>query len=93
MPFTVANKPAKIPNVKKAPADDVNKDDRTIKKYIDSWYESNLKDKYEDKLEAYDLDLEDIQSELNEVHRSKEIQEEQLAHLSDEAENLLLLLS
>ena len=32
-------------------ADDVNKDDSTIKKYIDSWYESNLKDKYEDKLE------------------------------------------
>ena len=32
-------------------ADDVNKDDSTIKKYIDSWYESNLKDNYEDKLE------------------------------------------
>ena len=31
-------------------ADDVNKDDSTIKKYIDSWYENNLID-YEDKLE------------------------------------------
>src|SRR5699024_10359225 len=44
---------------------------------------------YEDKLEAYDLDLEDIQSELNEVHRSKEIQEEQLAHLSDESTDIV----
>ena len=32
-------------------ADNVNKDDSTIKKYIDSWYESNLKDKYDNKLE------------------------------------------
>ena len=32
-------------------ADDVNKDDSTIKKYIDSWYESNIKDKYDNKLE------------------------------------------
>ena len=32
-------------------ANDVNKEDSTIKKYIDSWYESNIKGKYEDKLE------------------------------------------
>ena len=32
-------------------ADDVNKNDSTIKKYIDEWYESNIKGKYEDKLE------------------------------------------
>ena len=32
-------------------ADDVNKDDSTIKAYIDEWYENNLKDKYDDKLE------------------------------------------
>ena len=32
-------------------ADDVNKNDSTIKAYIDSWYENNIKGKYEDKLE------------------------------------------
>ena len=32
-------------------ADDVNKKDSTIKAYIDSWYEENIKDKYDDKLE------------------------------------------
>ncbi len=32
-------------------ADDVNTKDSTIKEYIDSWYESNIKDKYGDKLE------------------------------------------
>ena len=32
-------------------ADDVNTKDSTIKAYIDSWYENNLKDKYDDKLE------------------------------------------
>ena len=32
-------------------ADDVNTYDSTIKVYIDSWYETNLKDKYDDKLE------------------------------------------
>ena len=32
-------------------ADDVNKNDSTIKTYIDSWYESNIKDKYDNKLE------------------------------------------
>ena len=32
-------------------ADDVNTNDSTIKKYIDNWYENNIKDKYEDKLE------------------------------------------
>ena len=32
-------------------ANDVNKNDSTIKAYIDSWYESNIKGKYEDKLE------------------------------------------
>ena len=32
-------------------ADDVNKNDSTIKAYIDSWYESNIKDKYDNKLE------------------------------------------
>ena len=32
-------------------ADDVNTKDSTIKAYIDSWYEKNIKDKYEDKLE------------------------------------------
>ena len=32
-------------------ADDVNKDDSTIKTYIDEWYENKLKDKYDDKLE------------------------------------------
>ena len=32
-------------------ANDVNKEDSTIKKYIDNWYENNIKDKYEDKLE------------------------------------------
>ena len=32
-------------------ADDVNKKDSTIKAYIDSWYEKNIKDKYDDKLE------------------------------------------
>ena len=32
-------------------ANDVNKNDSTIKAYIDSWYENNIKDKYEDKLE------------------------------------------
>ena len=32
-------------------ADDVNKNDSTIKAYIDSWYEKNIKDKYDDKLE------------------------------------------
>ena len=32
-------------------ADDVNKDDSTIKNYIDKWYENNLKGKYDDKLE------------------------------------------
>ena len=32
-------------------ADDVNKNDSTIKVYIDSWYESNIKDKYDNKLE------------------------------------------
>ena len=32
-------------------ADDVNKNDSTIKAYIDSWYESKIKGKYEDKLE------------------------------------------
>ena len=31
--------------------DDVNTKDSTIKAYIDSWYETNLKDKYDDKLE------------------------------------------
>ncbi|WP_048728970.1 ATP-binding protein [Carnobacterium sp. 1290_CSPC] len=44
---------------------------------------------FEDKLEAYDLDLEDIQSELNEVHRNKEIQEEQLAQLTDESTDIV----
>ena len=32
-------------------ADDVNKNDSTIKEYIDNWYESKIKGKYEDKLE------------------------------------------
>ena len=32
-------------------ADDVNKKDSTIKAYIDKWYEKNIKDKYDDKLE------------------------------------------
>ena len=32
-------------------ANDVNKNDSTIKAYIDSWYENNIKDKYEEKLE------------------------------------------
>ena len=32
-------------------ANDVNKNDSTIKAYIDSWYESNIKDKYDKKLE------------------------------------------
>ena len=32
-------------------ADDVNKNDSIIKAYIDSWYESNIKDKYDKKLE------------------------------------------
>ena len=32
-------------------ADDVNKDDSTIKAYIDEWYESKIKGKYEDNLE------------------------------------------
>ena len=32
-------------------ADDVNTTDSTIKAYIDSWYEENIKDKYDDKLE------------------------------------------
>ena len=32
-------------------ADDVNTNDSAIKKYIDSWYEKNIKGKYEDKLE------------------------------------------
>ena len=32
-------------------ADDVNKKDSTIKAYIDNWYEKNIKDKYDDKLE------------------------------------------
>ena len=32
-------------------ADDVNTKDSAIKAYIDSWYEKNIKDKYEDKLE------------------------------------------
>ena len=32
-------------------ADDVNKNDSTIKAYIDSWYEKNIRDKYDDKLE------------------------------------------
>ena len=32
-------------------ADDVNKNDSEIKKYIDIWYENNLKGKYDDKLE------------------------------------------
>ena len=32
-------------------ADDVNKNDSTIKAYIDSWYESNIEDKYDNKLE------------------------------------------
>ena len=32
-------------------ADDVNTKDSTIKAYIDSWYEKNIKDKYDDKLE------------------------------------------
>ena len=32
-------------------ADDVNKNDSTIKSYIESWYESNIKDKYDNKLE------------------------------------------
>ena len=32
-------------------ADGVNKNDSTIKVYIDSWYESNIKDKYDNKLE------------------------------------------
>ena len=32
-------------------ADDVNKNDSTIKAYIDEWYESKIKGKYEDKLE------------------------------------------
>ena len=32
-------------------ANDVNKNDSTIKAYIDSWYENNIKGKYEDKLE------------------------------------------
>ena len=32
-------------------ADDVNKDNSTIKNAIDTWYETNLKDKYDDKLE------------------------------------------
>ena len=32
-------------------ADDVNKNDSTIKTYIDNWYESKIKGKYEDKLE------------------------------------------
>ena len=32
-------------------ADDVNRNDSEIKKYIDIWYENNLKDKYDDKLE------------------------------------------
>ena len=32
-------------------ADDVNNYDSTIKAYIDSWYESNIKDKYDNKLE------------------------------------------
>ena len=31
--------------------DDVNKNDSAIKTYIDNWYENNIKDKYEDKLE------------------------------------------
>ena len=31
--------------------DDVNKNDSTIKNYIDNWYENNIKGKYEDKLE------------------------------------------
>ena len=32
-------------------ADDVNTKDSTIKAYIDSWYEENIKDKYDDRLE------------------------------------------
>ena len=32
-------------------ANDVNKNDSTIKAYIDSWYEYNIKDKYDNKLE------------------------------------------
>ena len=32
-------------------ADNVNTEDSTIKAYIDSWYESNIKDKYDKKLE------------------------------------------
>ena len=32
-------------------ANDVNKNDSTIKAYIDTWYESKIKGKYEDKLE------------------------------------------
>ena len=32
-------------------ADDVNKKDSTIKAYIDNWYETNIKDKYDGKLE------------------------------------------
>ena len=32
-------------------ADDVNKNDSTIKAYIDRWYEEKIKDKYDDKLE------------------------------------------
>ena len=32
-------------------ADDVNKNDSTIKEYIDNWYETKIKGKYEDKLE------------------------------------------
>ena len=32
-------------------ADDVNKNDSEIKKYIDKWYEFNIKDKYDNKLE------------------------------------------
>lgn len=44
---------------------------------------------YENKVEAYDLDLQDIQSELNEVQRNKEIQEEQLANLSAESTDIV----
>jgi len=53
--------------------------------------------RYENRLEAYDLDLDDIESELNEVQRDKVVHEEQLEKLNlefnemaDELDTLLV---
>ncbi len=50
----------------------------------------NAADKqFENKLEAYELDLQDIQAELNEVNRDKVVHEEQLVNLNSESNSIV----